>query len=270
MLADIDAALALNSLPDKPINYMRVGIGFAYAVKARVLLSMRDYEGALENANLALTYNSTLEDHRPFIDGTISRKGLTAEDNLFFATFHFFSPSLSIVSVEILNNYYEPGNIIRYYTDTYSDETGYSLSGVLGSSYWFSSNYEGNPGGMTTSDLYLIKAECLIRTGEISGGIDVLNYIRERRINPDDYVALTATTESDAMGYLKKVSRIEFLCTWRNFANIKRWNTEDAYKEDVTRTIDGVTYTLTPGSPLWIFPFPQSATNFNPNLTQNF
>src|SRR5882757_3231254 len=36
MLADIDAAFALNSLPATPVNNMRVGQGFAYAVRAQV------------------------------------------------------------------------------------------------------------------------------------------------------------------------------------------------------------------------------------------
>src|SRR5690606_16988476 len=40
ILSDLDAAFALNSLPDTPAN-MRVGKAFAYAVKAKVLMSMR-------------------------------------------------------------------------------------------------------------------------------------------------------------------------------------------------------------------------------------
>lgn len=274
MLTDVNAALELNSLPDKPINYMRVGKGFAYAVKSRILLSMRNYSGALEAINTALTYNSTLEDHRPFIvAGTLSRSGIQAEDNLFFASSQLYNPSFNTASVEILNNYYEPGNIVRYYTDTYEDSYGYSYSKVKGSSLWYNASYEQNSAGMTTSDLYLIKAECLIRSGyaeKLQEGMNVINYIRERRISPTDYAPLSAATEAEAMACLKKVSRIELLFTWRNFVNIKRWNTEDAYKETITRNINGATYTLKPDSPLWIFPFPQSATSFNTNITQNY
>lgn len=253
---------------------MRVGKGFAYAVKARILLSMRNYSGALDAANTALTYNSTLEDHRPFIAaGTLSRAGIPAEDNLFFASSQLYNPSFNTASVEILNSYYEPGNIVRYYTDTYDDDYGYGYSKVKGASLWYNASYEQNSAGMTTSDLYMIKAECLIRSGnaeKLQDGMNVINYIRERRINPTDYAPLSAATEAEAMACLKKVSRIELLFTWRNFVNIKRWNTEEAYKETITRNINGTTYTLKPDSPLWIFPFPQSATNYNTNITQNY
>ena len=45
ILADLNAALDLGSLPVVP-NKMRVGLSFAYAVKAKVLMSIRDYDGA--------------------------------------------------------------------------------------------------------------------------------------------------------------------------------------------------------------------------------
>lgn len=271
LLSDINEALSLNSLPNQPVNYMRVSKGFAFAVKARILLSMRDYEGALAAANSSLDINSTLEDHRPFIaDSVIHRVGMDAQDNLFMASSIFYNPSMSCVSKEIINNYYESGNIVKDYTSTLDANSGFQYCGVNGASLWYESSYEQNSAGMTTSDTYLIKAECLIRTGKISDGMNIINFIRERRINPSDYSAVTATSEAQAMTILKKVSRIEFLCTWKNFVNIKRWNTEDAYKETISRDINGTVYTLTPESPLWIFPFPQNATNYNPTLTQNY
>lgn len=276
MLSDINTALGMNSLPDQPATAMRVAKGFAYAVKARILLSMRDYEGALLVADSSLMYNNKLEDHRQFIGAeNLTRVGLEAEDNLFYITSQDYNPTQCIITSDILMNYYENGNIIKDFIGSdgwpiLDDLYGESYSGIEGSALWYAADYEQNSAGMNTSDTYLIKAECLIRTGEVPAGIDVINYIRERRINPDTYVPLSATSEADAMTNLKKISRVEFLCTWKNFVNIKRWNTEDTYKEDVVRNINGTTYTLSPDSPLWIFPFPQSATNYNLNLTQNY
>jgi hypothetical protein len=94
--------------------------------------------------------------------------------------------------------------------------------------------------------------------------------IRIRRIAPDVYKPLSAGNVSQGMTYLKRVSRIEFLFTWRNFVNVKRWNSETAYAETIKRTIGDKTYVLKPTSPLWILPFPQSATQFNTTLTQNY
>lgn len=286
MLSDLDAAFALDALPDQPASSLRIGKGFAYAVKARVLLAMRNYSAALEAANKALEYNSALEDHRTFLTpdnggtgtGIIARDGIKAADNYFYASSVFYNPSWYMAPPETAQ-YYETGNIFRYYTDPYSYSEDYKsyYTNTEGALLWYSYDYQQNSGGLTTADAYMVKAECLIRAGQISDGMDILNAIRVNRIRPADYEPISAATVAEGMVYLKKVSRIEFLYTWRNFANIKRWNTEVAYREVITRTITpngsteaSFTYTLPPGSKLWIFPFPQTATNFNTNLTQNY
>ncbi|MEJ5145299.1 RagB/SusD family nutrient uptake outer membrane protein [Sphingobacterium sp. MYb388] len=275
MVADVNAALELESLPDKPKNNMRVGKAFAFAVKARILLSMRDYEGALEASDAGLQYNNVLEDHRPFLPAgsggsglVVARDGLTAPDNLLYAYFGKAWPNTFAPTYEILNNYYETGNILKDHTPTYDYVYGQILYGLPDIPMFFAFSYQQNAAGMTTSDLSLVKAEALIRQGQISEGMDIVNQIRIRRVYP--YTPISASTEAQAMGLLQKTNRIEFLFTWRNFVDIKRWNKEGIYTVLTQRTINGTTYTLSPSSPMWIFPFPQSATNFNPTLQQNY
>jgi starch-binding outer membrane protein, SusD/RagB family len=50
----------------------------------------------------------------------------------------------------------------------------------------------------------------------------------------------------------------------------KRWNQLPDYKQNYSHTIDGKTYTITPESTLWIFPFPTSVTSINSLVKQNF
>lgn len=273
ILSDIEAAFTLNTLPDQPKNSQRVGKGFAHAVKARVMLSMRNYQGALEAVDLAMNYNSTLEDHRPLLSvpqasRALTRNGLSAPDNLFYASASNIDPSLFTPSYEILANYYEPGNIIKDSTTVYNYAFGPLYVGLPNIPAWLAIPYQSNAAGITTSDLVLIKAECLIRTAKINEGMDEINKIRIRRIFP--YTPLTAANEAQAMAHLQKTSRIEFLFTMRNFIDIKRWNREGKYPVTIQRTLNGVTYTLQPNSPLWVFPFPQSATLFNTTLSQNY
>jgi hypothetical protein len=54
-----------------------------------------------------------------------------------------------------------------------------------------------------------------------------------------------------------------------HFIFCKRWSQLDDMKETFTRTLVGQTFTLTPDSKLWVFPFPGNARDNNPNLTQN-
>jgi tetratricopeptide (TPR) repeat protein len=271
ILSDIDAALQLKSLPQIPVNTMRIGNAFAYAVKARVLLSTRNYPEALQAAEASLAIQSEILDHREFTPvGTkaLARPALTCPEDLFYATYNG-PPVLQGASLEILNDYYEPGNIFNTYAPFHPAGSG--VVGIDGVKLLMTATWNINNGGLSTVDMYLAKAECLIRTHRVKEGIDIINFIRERRIDPDIYAPLpTAVSEAEAMMYLKKLSRIECLFTCKNYLNIKRWNTEDAYKETINRTINGVTYSLKPDSPLWIFPFPQNATSYNPHLTQNY
>jgi SusD family. len=282
ILDDINAAFSLDALPDQPKNSMRVGKGFAYAIKAWVMMSMRNYEDALSAANSALALNDVLEDHRPWLpigvgDGQgmkISRTVLDAPDNYFHASYTAYGNYLMPTTDEIWNVYYETGNIIKDYTSAWSTFYGTIFSGIAIPT-WGCFTYAGNTAGFTTTDMYLIKAECLTRANDYSGAMNIINYIRERRIYP--YEALeTPGNEAGVMTLFKKTARIEFLGSWKNFVNIKRWNTEGTYAETITRHISipsreiDETYTLTPNSPLWIFPFPRSATQFNSTLTQNY
>jgi starch-binding outer membrane protein, SusD/RagB family len=273
LLSDIDAAIASGALPDKPKNNMRVGVGFAYAVKAKVLLSMRDYANALVAVNESLKYNSQLEDHRQLLATpkearVLIRNGLRSPDNVFYAVASNIDPTLFSPSYEILRDWYEPGNIIKDSTNTYNYQLGMLYVGLPDIPAWLAPTYESNGAGITTSDLVLMKAECLIRTNKVNEGVEEINKIRIRRVAP--YTALTASTEAAAMAILQKTSRIEFLYTMKNFINIKRWNKEGTYPITIERTINGTKYVLQPNSPLWIFPFPQSATQFNETLTQNY
>lgn len=270
--ADIDAAFMLNSLPRIPENNMRAGQAFAYGVKALVMLTVHKYPEALEAANQSLAIDSMLSDDRllaPVGNQPFVKPVMTPTENLFYMGAGG-SPTIASPSIEITGQIYEAGNIINSYVQPYFAD-GNPFSG-LDSKLWLSQGgvYAINTAGLTTSDTYLIKAECHARGGNLAEALRIINKIRERRIHPDIYAPVSAVTEAGVMAHLMRTSRIELLYTMRNFFHIKRWNTEPTYRQTITRTIEGVTYTLQPGSPLWIFPFPQSATNYNRELTQNY
>jgi hypothetical protein len=271
IVADIDAAFALNSLPVTPVNNMRVGQAFAYGVRAQVLLAMRNYTGALAAANASLNINSTVIDNNTFAPVgtfTFAKPILTSPDNLFYASYKGL-PTLNTISPDVLANYFEKGNVINDYIKPYYSAP-FTISGVTGAQLWYTAPFAANSAGLTTSDTYLIKAECLARTQNVSGAMDIINMIRKKRIVASVYAPQTATTEAQAIAYLKITAHVENLFTFKTYLNMKRWNTEDAYKETITRTVNGATYQLKPESPLWIFPFPQSGTAYNANLTQNY
>ena len=273
IMGDIDAGLQLNSLPAIPQNNMRVGLGFAYAVKAKVLMNLRKYPEALIEANKSLAINNFIYNDRLFAPvGTtpFGKPQATAADNLFYMG-QGGNPLISTPSQEVTDQIYEPGNLINSYVKPYYP-SGNPFSGLPNSKLWLNSAtpYAINTAGLTTSDTYLIKAECLARSGDLSAALSIINLIRQNRIHASVYAPVNAGTEGEVMSLLMRTARIEFLYSMKNFLDLKRWSTDPVYKQTITRTIEGKTYTLRPESNLWIFPFPQSATNYNANLSQNY
>lgn len=270
ILDDLKAALDLNSLPDIPAT-MRVGKAFAYAVQAKALMSTRDYTGAYAAAEKSLAINNTVHDHRPdAAAGLFNRPEFASSEDLF----NSWSQLLPNAFTSEMATGFEPGSILINYYPSDRRLIGMQLFAMyyygVPVDVWYGQNVAYSSLGLTTVDMYLTKAECRIREGKLSDAMDLINHIRERRTIPAQYVPKTAATAAEAMTILKQVSRCENFFTTKNFINIKRWNTEDAYKETLTKALLGKTYTLKPDSPLWIFPFPQSATSFNPELTQNY
>ena len=119
ILADINAALELSSLPISPAG-MRVGLPFAYAVKAKVLMSMRDYDGAFEAAGESLKLKSTIDDYSNLLQpenlmgtGTMefTRPYLTLEEELLESPCYLM---LETMTPELWNMF-EEGHILKDY-----------------------------------------------------------------------------------------------------------------------------------------------------------
>lgn len=152
---------------------------------------------------------------------------------------------------------------------------GMMNSGVIGAVQYYAIGANVNCYGITSDRMYYTLAECLFRTGKTDEGMELVNQVRRYRISPDQYVPLTASTEAEAMEQLQRCKWIECLCTYENFFDCKRWNSEEQYRHTITRTIVDMegnisTYELAPDSKLWILPFPLNVTRKNPTLTQNY
>ncbi|MBP3827800.1 MAG: RagB/SusD family nutrient uptake outer membrane protein [Prevotella sp.] len=269
----------LNLLPEEPTDIELPGKAFGYAVRAKLLLQMKNYSEALKYANLALRYNDNIEDRRGIVEAPLSfQRSQFSPCNIFYAEPVSSGAGTNYLSYETAA-LFEDGDILKDYA-IYSqsatrtvyvwnptDIAGLSEP-VLNWSVYNTCRY--NTGGITSEQMYYIAAECYIRTGNIQSGLDLVNKVRQYRIAPAQYQPLTASNEKDAMTILQRCKRIECLFTYNNYADLKRWNTESAYRQTIRRTLNGTTYSLSPDSPLWVFPFPKNATEYNKSLTQNY
>ncbi|MDE5689676.1 MAG: RagB/SusD family nutrient uptake outer membrane protein, partial [Duncaniella sp.] len=134
----------------------------------------------------------------------------------------------------------------------------------------FSPNW--NNFGLKTSQMLLVLAECELHKGNITPAMDYLDRLRVNRILSEKYAPLkgSVTTLADAIAHYKQTAHGENIYSYYNFVDRKRWTRLPEFRETYTRTIMDKTYTLTPESDMWIFPFPQSVTNINPSIKQNY
>ena len=285
MLRDVQEALE-GGLPDETPYAVLPNVGAAYAFLARVYLQMGNYTEALRNADLALAEKSDLYDWNAFYDDPLNQGAFMVPD--------LYEVLMSPMDYTYCENYYfragdrntnqiyaefnipvergarfEEGDarfLSRWKIDT--DETNdepYYHAMCMG---YFNYN------GLTTTEVYLIKAECearLAANGDFTEAMNALNAVREKRIRPDVYQPATASTLAEAIELIRRTKDNELIFSIVPFADARRFNREGTYARTMTKTYNDRTLTLSPESHLWTMPFPAGAVNNpgNGTLEQN-
>ncbi len=275
IIKDLDEAIGIGALPETPVNHMRVGLPFAYAVKAMALMAMQRYDEAAVAAENALGINSTVLDYNNCLNarGLISRPFMDCQEDFFV-----FRSIIDVKGIQdVTMARFEDGHICRDKITTYNALTGQPIDygtvliGIPATmTAEFSPNW--NNFGLKTSQMLLILAECELHKGNITPAMDYLDRLRVNRILSEKYAPLkgSVTTLADAIAHYKQTAHGENIYSYYNFVDRKRWTRLPEFRETYTRTIMDKTYTLTPESDMWIFPFPQSVTNINPSIKQNY
>ncbi len=274
ILKDLEEALPY--LPKVAATVLHPSLGSAYAFYARVYLQTNNYDKALEFANKALGENNELYDWTAYYEAnkaqntnptsyirTASPMGFDYVENYSYRHGSTSSSSEKSLTTERAAMF-EQGDarfLSRWKLRTVGTDTYYygTLQGYF--------NYS----GITTVEVYLIKAECLARSGDLDSAMEVLNTLRKTRILPEYYTDLTAANETEAMANIIQTKRNELILTLIPFCDIRRLNQEGTYTTTLSKVVDGETLTLSPASHLWTMPFPQGAIDNpgNGSIVQN-
>ncbi|MBI9058295.1 MAG: RagB/SusD family nutrient uptake outer membrane protein [Labilibaculum sp.] len=280
-----DLTDAIPHLPVESATLLHPNLACGYAMQARVYLQMGDYTNALLYAQNALDQNSQLFNWKEYY---AENKEQIEKENDWSTSY----PSKTMISPE---NY-----IFRYGSSTYknSGQSGTSAALTLSRAAQFEegdarfaskwkkkyqapdSIYVGirsdkfNAGGITTPEMYYIKAECLARKGgqtNLDEAMLSLNAVRKTRIFEDKYADLTASSTAEAIAYIRKNKANEYVQTAIPFWDAKRFNKDVNYAQTLTKIFNNQSLELAPDSHMWVMPFPMGATSNpgNGTLTQN-
>ncbi len=295
ILEDLDAAIELDALPVNAVNRMRFSKAAPYAIKAMVLQYMQKYPEASQAAKAALEINGKITDYNRLMVGTQSMAGiplsvlrfpqLALEQDYFTdADIEFFAwltPRYydSFEEKNLVKDWFETYHTMMWMgswaaTDPMIGGTLQAMFGVSSGSMSYGLQGDNKIGriNLSTQHMYLILAENAIADNKIDEGMGYLDKIREGRFFPQDYEALKGrvSSKADAIKMLKKVQHGENVFNIHNFINLKRWTLLPDYKEDISWSLNGKTYTLKPESTMWVFPFPKNLMNLNPNFEHNY
>ena len=256
-------------------DVFRADQAFGNAVRAKVLMQMKRYGDALPYALEALRLNGKIEDRSAIKEASAwELKSSVANNYVYMRGTSRAAPFMETLSLET-GAMFEEGDYVINYTTNWNESFGEMFIGLPGCKLFFGMTTSINEYGINSDRMYYTAAECCIRTGEIRKGLELVDRVRAYRVeNYQSFAELydqNSLTEKEAMALMQKAKWIECISTYENFFDCKRWNTEEHYRRTITRNLGEYgSYSLSPDSPLWIFPFPANATRYNSSLTQNY
>lgn len=297
ILSDVQEALP--NLPQTSVlGKFRVSYPGAVAFLARVHLNMGNYEKAFGYADEALGYNQVLVDLNGQklapIDPPSPYTGLTGDaygwvlnlDNspvpdanehaetilarTFQAPYGLGTAANVCMSVE-LRDLFDQTNDKRYQFWYASGRPGANCELLYGLKIRLRGDQANiGPG---TAEMYLIRAECYARAGQLQNALYDVNHLRKHRYATGTHVDKKVTDfNSDAFEVLKFVleeRRRELAFMGFRVSDLKRLNKDPRFAKTITHVTPEGTFTLTPNSNKYLRQLYPGATIYHPDWTLN-
>lgn len=224
----------------------------AYACLSRVYLSMGDYSNAKAYADSCLSIEGQLMDYNSLNLTSSAPFARFNEEVLFHSTLYLYTITFFSAKVkeEIVNSF--DANDLRKEAFFKTNSDG---------SHSFKGCYSGKSyelfGGLATDEIYLIRAECKARSGNIAEAMDDLNTVLEKRWKAGTFEELTADTKDEALQLILEERRKELLFRGLRWMDLRRLNLSGDYNLTLTREVGGKEFTLPPNDPRYVYPIPQ-------------
>jgi len=259
---DLKHAVAL--LPNIAVSITRPSKAAAYGLLARVYLSMRDYPNAMAYADSCLTISHTLLDYNSINVG-----------NAFaFSQVQYTNPEVIMLThcnTVYLDDYYSYGNVDTSFYASFNDndlrKSLYFAPNNSGYGYCGSYAVYGPFNGIPTDEIYLIRAECEARAGNVNAALTDINFLLKNRYKTGTFTPVTISDPGNLKDFILKERRKELCFRALRWGDIKRLNLEGA-NISITRKIGGQTFTLPPNDNHFALPIPSQVIRLS-GIQQN-
>lgn len=265
-----DLALSAELLPSSTEYLTRATVVAANAALSKVYLSMGDYEQSLVYAERVLEANPNLMDYNSLDVNNRNPFPLSGNPEILY-----FAASSSAGSLLFSSR----ANVDTLLYDSFSDgdlrkQAFFNAKG--GKLYSFKGFYSGSEvsyfAGLATDEMYLNKAECLVRLNRVDDGVSTLNDLLVTRWKKGEFVPYSSLGKMDALKLVLKERRKEMIRRGTRWSDLKRLNLDASQAITLTRKHgpngNPQTYTIEPNDLRYVYLIPQNVIEIT-KISQN-
>lgn len=251
IISDILAALPL--LPVNPIYKTQPSQGAANGLLARIYLTMNDYVQAGKYADACIKQSPGLTNYNTLKPATRA----LSTDYLGEDIFHSRMISYSINS----SNSKSFADTILYQSYTTNDLRKSLFFIINAGRPFFRGTYDFKRylfSGIATDEIYLIRAECYARVGDIENSMKDLNSLLVKRWKTGTFLPYLASSADDALNQVLKERRKELIFRGQRWQDLRRLNQDTRFAVTLTRNINSLVYSLPPKDNRYTWPIPDN------------
>jgi hypothetical protein len=245
ILDDLKSAGQL--LDKEPLYKTRPSKQAVFAMLARTYLSIENYDQAKLYADSALLIQPELMDFATLNANAAYPASLFNQEVIFHSTFSYgiFNASRLIVESSLLATYAarDCRRVIFF-------------KSIVNGGVTFKGNYSGDKnlfGGLATDELYLIRAECKARKGELNAALADLNHLLRKRWK-GNYEDIVSQSEEEVLSTVLRERRKELVFRGLRWGDLRRLNKDSRFAVTIARTLNGQVYKLLPGDKRYVLP----------------
>lgn len=257
---------AIDLLPNNAPTKFRPGKAAVCALLSRVFLQKQDFESAHYYADLGLQLQGELVDFNDLdLDARYTFPSDYGDSNpevYFFSSFLEPIASTSRFDADsiLLESY--ALHDLRYRAYFHENPDGRML---------FKGSYQGGTRyftGFASDELWLVRAECRTRLGDIHGALSDLNHLAKHRYVRGEFTPFSISDPSELLQIILDERKKELFMRGVRWEDLRRLNKEARFTTTLKRKIAGQEYDLEPNDPRWVWPIPDNEIELS-NFSQN-
>lgn len=238
-------------LPEVPVAKTRPGAAACKALLARVYLSMEDYGNAEVYASAALDIDDALLDYNEISTTSLRPFQLMNEEVVYHAlllSYRSLSSSLTYIDTALYASYSDDDLRKKIFFRSW----GNNRFGLKGTYTGTTTKF----GGISNNEVYLTRAECRARNGNVAGALEDLNALLEKRWLSGTFVPVTESDPDALLSIILQERRKELVFRATRWTDLRRLNRDSRFQKTLSREMHGVTYTLPPNDARYVYPIP--------------